>query len=119
MTITSGRGSASVEDLAAASQVARHAVIAQVLKEAQPYIERLRGKTLVIKLGGSTLDNQQEALEDIVWLRGLGARPVLVHGGGSEINGWLKSAGNQAALRARNAGDRRRDARGRADGAGR
>jgi acetylglutamate kinase len=92
MTTTSG-GAASVEDLAAASQVARHAVIAQVLKEAQPYIERLRGKTLVIKLGGSTLDNQQDALEDIVWLRGLGARPVLVHGGGSEINGWLKRLG--------------------------
>ena len=49
MTITSG-GAASVEDLAAASQVARHAVIAQVLKEAQPYIERLRGKTLIVLL---------------------------------------------------------------------
>ncbi len=93
MTMTAGSLTASVEDLAAASQVARHAVIAQVLKEAQPYIERLRGKTLVIKLGGSTLDNQQDALEDIVWLRGLGARPVLVHGGGAEINGWLKRVG--------------------------
>jgi acetylglutamate kinase len=92
MTTTTG-GAASVEDMAAASQVARHAVIAQVLKEAQPYIERLRGKTLVIKLGGSTLDNQQDALEDIVWLRGLGARPVLVHGGGSEINSWLRRLG--------------------------
>jgi acetylglutamate kinase len=79
--------------MALASQVARHAVIAQVLKEAQPYIERLRGKTLVIKLGGSTLDNQQDVLEDIVWLRGLGARPVLVHGGGSEINSWLSRLG--------------------------
>jgi acetylglutamate kinase len=84
---------ASVDDLAAASQVARHAVIAQVLREAQPYIEALRGRTLVIKLGGSTLDNQRDALEDIVWLRGLGAHPVLVHGGGPEINDWLDRVG--------------------------
>lgn len=84
---------ASVDELAAASQVARHAVIAQVLREAQPYIESLRGRTLVIKLGGSTLDNQRDALEDIVWLRGLGAHPVLVHGGGPEINEWLERVG--------------------------
>ncbi|HEU4783987.1 MAG TPA: acetylglutamate kinase [Ktedonobacterales bacterium] len=84
---------ASVGELAAASQVARQAVIAQVLREAQPYIETLRGRTLVIKLGGSTLDNQRDALEDIVWLRGLGAHPVLVHGGGPEINDWLERVG--------------------------
>jgi acetylglutamate kinase len=84
---------ASVRELAEASQLARHEVIAQVLKEAQPYIETLRGQTLVIKLGGSTLDNQRDALEDIVRLRGLGAQPVLVHGGGAEINEWLDRLG--------------------------
>ncbi len=84
---------ASVRELAEASQVARHEVIAQVLKEAQPYIEKLRGQTLVIKLGGSMLDNQRDVLEDIVWLRSLGARPVLVHGGGAEINEWLDRLG--------------------------
>lgn len=84
---------ASVDELAAASQVARHAVIAQVLREAQPYIEALQGRTLVIKLGGSTLDNQRDALEDVVWLRGLGAHPVVVHGGGPEINDWLERLG--------------------------
>ncbi len=84
---------ASVRDLAAASQVTRHEVIAQVLKESQPYIEALRGKILVIKLGGSTLDNQRDALEDIIWLRSLGAHPVLVHGGGAEINEWLDRLG--------------------------
>jgi acetylglutamate kinase len=93
MTDSCSRTAASVDELAAASQVAKHTVIAQVLKEAQPYIERLRGKTLVIKLGGSALDNQLDALEDIVWLRGLGARPVLVHGGGPEINSWLQRLG--------------------------
>jgi acetylglutamate kinase len=84
---------ASVSELAEASSVARHEVIAQVLKEAQPYIDALRDHTLVIKLGGSTLENQRDALEDIVWLRGLGARPVLVHGGGAEINEWLAKLG--------------------------
>jgi acetylglutamate kinase len=86
-------GVASVDELAAAGRVTRHEVIAQVLKEAQPYIEALRGRTLVIKLGGSALENQRDALEDIVWLRGLGARPVLVHGGGAEINDWLERLG--------------------------
>lgn len=86
-------GIATVDELAAASQVAGHAIIAQVLREAQPYIEALRGRTLVIKLGGSALDNQRDALEDIVWLRGLGAHPVLVHGGGPEINEWLTRIG--------------------------
>ena len=84
---------ATVDELAAASQVAGHALIAQVLREAQPYIEALRGRTLVIKLGGSALDNQRDALEDIVWLRGLGAYPVLAHGGGPEINEWLARTG--------------------------
>lgn len=84
---------ASVSELARASQVERHEVIAQVLKEAQPYIDALRDHMLVIKLGGSTLDNQRDALEDIVWLRGLGARPALVHGGGAEINEWLGKLG--------------------------
>lgn len=79
-----------VRALAEVSQVAQHEIIAQVLKEAQPYIEALRGKTLVIKLGGSALENQRDALEDIIWLHGLGARPVLVHGGGAEIDEWLE-----------------------------
>src|ERR1700694_1388258 len=63
-----------------------HHLIAQVLREALPYIDFLKGKTLVIKLGGSTLEHQREVLQDIVWLRTLGANPVLVHGGGPYIN---------------------------------
>ncbi|HET9109232.1 MAG TPA: acetylglutamate kinase [Ktedonobacterales bacterium] len=84
---------ASVGDLAALGQMAPHEVIAQALKEALPYIEAIRGHFLVIKLGGSTLENQRDALEDIVWLRSLGAQPVLVHGGGPEINTWLNRLG--------------------------
>ncbi len=67
-----------------------HYLIAQVLREALPYIDFLKGKTLVIKLGGSTLEHQKSVLQDIVWLRALGAYPVLVHGGGPYINEWLE-----------------------------
>jgi len=65
-------------------------LIARVLSEAIPYIDYLKGKVLVIKLGGSTLENQRVVLQDILWLHSLGARPVLVHGGGPYINEWLK-----------------------------
>ena len=78
-----------VTELATVGHITRHEVIAQVLKEAQPYIEALRGQTLVVKLGGAALTHQRDALEDIAWLSSLGARPVLVHGGGPEIDAWL------------------------------
>ena len=67
-----------------------HHLIAQVLREALPYIDFLKGKTLVVKLGGSALEYQRCVLQDIIWLRALGANPVLVHGGGPYINEWLK-----------------------------
>jgi acetylglutamate kinase len=67
-----------------------HHLIAEVLREALPYINHLKGKTLVIKLGGSTLGHQRGVLQDIIWLRSLGANPVLVHGGGPYINAWLE-----------------------------
>src|SRR5713101_1409664 len=67
-----------------------HHLIAEALREALPYIDLLKGKTLVIKLGGSTLEYQRSVLQDIIWLRTLGANPVLVHGGGPYINEWLK-----------------------------
>jgi len=68
-------------------------LIVQVLGEAFPYIDFLKGKTLVIKLGGSTLEHQRGVLQDIIWLRALGANPVLVHGGGPYINKWLEKHG--------------------------
>lgn len=89
MVATSENSTITVTELAAAGRATRHELIAQVLKEAQPYIEALRGQTLVVKLGGSALTQQQDALEDIVWLASLGARPVLVHGGGPEIDAML------------------------------
>lgn len=69
--------------------ISDHHLIAEVLGEALPYIDFLRGKTLVIKLGGSALEYQRNVLQDIISLHTLGAHPVLVHGGGPYINGWL------------------------------
>ncbi len=79
--------------------IADHHVIAQVLREALPYIDFLKGKILVVKLGGSTLENQRMILQDIIWLRALGANPVLVHGGGPYINEWLKKLNIPAAFK--------------------
>lgn len=79
--------------------IADHHVIAQVLREALPYIDFLKGKTLVIKLGGSTLENQRVILQDIIWLRALGAHPILVHGGGPYINEWLNKMNIPAAFK--------------------
>ena len=64
--------------------------------EAFKAIEVLKGKILVIKLGGSTLEHQRTVLQDIVWLHSLGAYPLLVHGGGPYINEWLKKLNIQA-----------------------
>ncbi|HEY4035720.1 MAG TPA: acetylglutamate kinase [Ktedonobacteraceae bacterium] len=52
-------------------------------------IEALKGKILVVKLGGSTLEHQRTVLQDIVWLHSMGVYPLLVHGGGPYINEWL------------------------------
>lgn len=69
--------------------ISDHHLIAQVLTEALPYIDFLKNRILVIKLGGSTLEHQREVLQDIIWLHALGARPVIVHGGGPYITQWL------------------------------
>lgn len=73
-----------------------HLLLAQLLSEAFKSIEALKGKTLVIKLGGSTLEHHRTVLQDIIWLRSLGASPILVHGGGPSINEWLKKLNIQA-----------------------
>lgn len=71
-------------------------VIAAVLREALPYIFELADKVLLVKLGGSALSEQKSLLEDLIWLQKLRARPVLVHGGGSDISQWLRRIGKQS-----------------------
>src|SRR6266705_6307020 len=68
----------------------RHHLRAEVLREVLRYIDSVKGKLLVIKLGGSTLEHQRDVMQDIILLRSLGAFPVLVHGGGPYINAWLE-----------------------------
>ncbi|NJK63927.1 MAG: acetylglutamate kinase [Synechococcaceae cyanobacterium SM2_3_1] len=66
---------------------------AQVLSEALPYIQQFQGRVIVIKYGGAAMVHQErraEVLRDLVFLACVGIRPVLVHGGGPEINSWLQ-----------------------------
>jgi acetylglutamate kinase len=66
---------------------------ARILSEALPYIQQFRGRIIVIKYGGAAMvhqDRQAEVLRDLVFLSCVGIRPVLVHGGGPEINSWLQ-----------------------------
>lgn len=67
----------------------------QVLVEALPYIRRFSGRTVVVKYGGNALagTSEHDALaffaEDIVLMHAVGIRPVVVHGGGPQINDML------------------------------
>ena len=69
---------------------------ANILIEALPYIQRLWGKTIVIKYGGNAMVNEdltRKSLEDVTLLKYVGINPILVHGGGPEINAMLTRVG--------------------------
>jgi acetylglutamate kinase len=69
---------------------------AQVLVEALPYIQKFAGKTVVIKYGGHAMVDQslkESVMLDILLLHSVGIRPVLIHGGGPEINSMLNKVG--------------------------
>lgn len=70
--------------------------LSAALLEALPYINYFVGKTVVIKLGGSTLGSEDTTLQDVALLKNLSIEPVLVHGGGNAITGWLKRIGKEA-----------------------
>jgi len=73
---------------------------AQVLVEALPYIKRVHGQTVVIKVGGNAIDQRkQETLLDLVLLRYVGMQPVLVHGGGPEITAMSERLGLEPRFR--------------------
>lgn len=72
---------------------------AAILVEAIPYIRTFRGKTFVIKYGGNAMINEdlkQGVMQDIVLLKFLGVNPVVIHGGGPEINQMLKRVGKES-----------------------
>ena len=67
---------------------------ANVLVEALPFIRRFHGSTIVVKLGGSSLEeSKRNVLEDLVLLRYVGMNPVVVHGGGKDITEWQAKMG--------------------------
>ncbi len=64
---------------------------ANILAEALPYIHKFAGKTVVVKYGGNAMNkaNEHTILQDIAMLKIVGVNPILVHGGGPEINSLL------------------------------
>lgn len=71
---------------------------ADVLIEALPYIQRFRGKTVVIKYGGSVIGNDEfskNVLQDIVFMECMGINPLLIHGGGHAITSAMKKTGKK------------------------
>ena len=69
---------------------------ADVLIEALPYIQRFRGDTVVVKFGGSAMEDPdcvENVLKDVAFMECVGLRPVLVHGGGKAISLRMKEAG--------------------------
>ena len=72
---------------------------AKILMEALPYMQRLFGKTIVIKYGGHAMTDQPlqaSFAADVVMLKHIGVRPVIVHGGGPQIAATLKRMGRQS-----------------------
>ena len=71
---------------------------AKALVEALSYIQRFQDKVIVVKVGGSIMDDEQALsaiLTDIVFMNYVGMQPVLVHGGGKAINEAMEKAGLQ------------------------
>ncbi len=69
---------------------------AAVLAEALPYIQQFRGRTFLVKLGGSAMEDStllDALIRDIVLLEAVGINPVIVHGGGKAISSAMKRAG--------------------------
>jgi acetylglutamate kinase len=77
------------------------ALTAHVLVEALPYIQRFRGKTVVVKLGGAAIDKDLDRAlaQDVLLLRSVGVRCVLVHGGGPQVDALMKKMGKVPEFR--------------------
>ena len=69
---------------------------AEVLIEALPYIQRFNRKIIVVKYGGSVMVDEElkhQVIQDVVLLKLVGFKPIIVHGGGKEISRWLERVG--------------------------
>jgi len=68
----------------------------RILSEALPYIQHFAGRTVVVKYGGAAMKDsslKDKVIRDIVFMASVGVRPVVIHGGGPEINTWLDKLG--------------------------
>ena len=71
---------------------------AEVLIEALPYIQRFNRKIVVVKYGGSAMLDQElkeNVIKDVVLLKLVGFKPIIVHGGGKEISRWVGKVGKE------------------------
>ena len=70
---------------------------ARVLVEALPYIRQFAGKSIVVKLGGAAIDRESDLAlaQDVLLLRSVGVRCVLVHGGGPQVDTMLRRVGKE------------------------
>ena len=69
---------------------------ANVLIEALPYIQKFNRKIIVVKYGGSAMVDEElkkKVIEDVVLLKLVGFKPIIVHGGGKEISRWVAKSG--------------------------
>ena len=74
---------------------------AEILAQALPYIRKFHGKTLVIKYGGNAMTDpmlQQDFAEDVVLLKLVGMNPIVVHGGGPQIDEALSKIGKKGTF---------------------
>lgn len=74
----------------------------RILSEALPYIQQFAGRTVVVKYGGAAMKDsnlKDKVIRDIVFLACVGVRPIVVHGGGPEINSWLDKLGIEAQFK--------------------
>lgn len=72
---------------------------AEILIQALPYIQKFNNKTIVVKYGGHAMVNEelkQAVIHDLILLSYVGIRVVVIHGGGMEINAFLKKTGKES-----------------------
>jgi acetylglutamate kinase len=75
--------------------------VAGVLVQALPYIQRFHGKSVVVKLGGAAIDAELDRAlaQDVLLLRSVGVRCVLVHGGGPQVDSMMRRMGKEPVFR--------------------
>ena len=74
---------------------------AEVLIEALPYIQKFNKKIIVVKYGGSAMIDEElkrKVIEDVVLLKLVGFKPIIVHGGGKEISKWVDKVGMETSF---------------------